>query len=80
VVSRTLPKQGWCRRLLWPLIGGQPGPIVGGPTNAAGLERVLERVMEAFHHPIGLWMVCCCPSVLDVEQAAQGGGELSAPV
>ena len=53
--------------------------MVGGPTTQrSGPERVLERVMEAFHHPIGLWMVCCCLRVLDVEQAAQGGGELSA--
>jgi hypothetical protein len=40
---------------------------------AAGTEGVLEMAMEAFDHPIGLWMVCWCLGVLDVQQVAQGG-------
>jgi hypothetical protein len=51
---------------------------------AAGPKRVLEVAVEAFHHPVGLWVVNCHLSVLDVEQAAQsspqGGGELGASV
>jgi hypothetical protein len=47
---------------------------------AAGAEGVLQAAVEAFHHPVGLWVVGSGLVVLDVEQAAeggpQGGGEL----
>jgi hypothetical protein len=48
--------------------------------SAAGAEGVLQAAVEAFLHPIGLWVVGNGLVVLDVEQAAeggpQGGGEL----
>ncbi len=51
---------------------------------AAGAEGILQAVMEAFHHPVGLWVVGSGLVVLDVEQAAeggpQGGGELGPTV
>jgi hypothetical protein len=51
---------------------------------AAGEEGVLQVAVEAFHHPVGLWVVGRSKVVLDVEQAAegdpQGGGELGPPV
>jgi hypothetical protein len=47
---------------------------------AAGAKGVLQAVVEAFHHPTGLWVVGSGLVVLDVEEAAeggpQGGGEL----
>ena len=46
-----------------------PGEVVNPVRrSAAGLERVLEAVVEALHHPVRLRL-----AVLDVEQAAQGG-------
>ena len=51
---------------------------------AAGPECILQAVVEAFNHPIGLWMVGGGLVVLDVEEAAesgpQGGGELGPAV
>ncbi len=52
---------------------------------AAGAEGVLQAAVEAFHHPVGLWVVGSSLVVLlDVEQAAeggpQGGGELGLAV
>ena len=32
-----------------------------------------REVVEAFHHPVGLWVVGSGLVVLDVEQAAEGG-------
>ncbi len=52
--------------------------------SAAGAEGVLQAEVEAFHHPVGLWVVGGGLVVLDVEQAAeggpQGGGELGPAV
>jgi hypothetical protein len=40
---------------------------------AAGAEGVLQAAVEAFYHPVGLWVVGSSLVVLDVEQAAEGG-------
>ena len=51
---------------------------------AAGVEGVLQMVVEEFYHPIGLLVVGISLVVLDVEQAAeggpQGGGDLGPAV
>ena len=52
---------------------------------AAGPERILQAAVEAFYHPVRLWVVGGGLIVgLDVEEAAeggpQGGGELGPAV
>ncbi len=55
---------------------------VGRPSSPrrGDAEGVLQASVEAIYYPVGLRVVGSHLTVLDVEQAAEGGGELGPAV